>query len=114
MAWATQPPWGPRTTSNGDSEQAAIECFIGLSGERLGTVSLDADATIGQFKARVRKLLATRFSFGVVAYMFKKGKFEIGGECFSFYDDYTRFMLTATLRGKREIQATLLQPIGSL
>ena len=102
-SWST----GAAVASDIDAERVAVECLCGLGGDCLGTVHLDPDASIGQFKSRVRKLIANRYGDEEVGSIMSTANFQMEGKCFSFNDDYLKFMLTPTLRGKEPVTATI-------
>ena len=87
-----------------DDTRVVIKCKRALNSEELGVVTVDGDASIGQFKARL-------LAIGKTPQWFAGKKFVMGDPpmTFDFVDDYTRFMNTKPV-GIMAVAARALLP----
>ena len=76
-----------------DDTRVVIKCKRALNSEELGVVTVDGDASIGQFKARL-------LAIGKTPQWFAGKKFVMGDPpmIFDFVNDYRRFMNTQPVR----------------
>ena len=82
-----------------ETGQVKISCRAGMGGEELEVIMVDRDATVGQLKSKVLRLLRIGKE-RIDLCWFKDKVFLMEGsmEFFSFEEDYTRFMQTKVVR----------------
>ena len=83
--------------SNVVSDPTMLQLYA-ASGEMLCDVVVDADASMGQLKARIRTKLLSEYEYTSQGKWFEDKSIVIGDTTFDCGDDYTRFMLTKVVK----------------
>ena len=82
-------------TEEGDDGSVNVRCCWVVSGEYIATCKVDADASLGQLKARLKAQLGTQQSLAAAV---SGCSVLVEGTCDKFSDDFTKIMNTKVVK----------------